>query len=133
MMQRKKIATTVAALAVITALGTATAGTATASTATAGTATAGTATAGTATAGTATAGTAGASDNQSARALAPAAVGPVKSWGPYISGPALKKAHVACIDFGRAGVKAKKWRSYVCLVESGKVKGDYVNLYVKKI
>ncbi|WP_030749359.1 hypothetical protein [Streptomyces sp. NRRL F-5135] len=65
-------------------------------------------------------------------AAAPAAfaAGPAKSWGPFTDSAAVKKAISLCRSVGNDGVEAKKWRSYTCEVEAGKV-GDYVSLYVK--
>ncbi|MGW2260597.1 hypothetical protein ACWEJP_10680 [Streptomyces sp. NPDC004749] len=65
-------------------------------------------------------------------AAAPAAfaAGPAQSWGPFTDSAAVKKAISLCQSVGNNGVKAKKWRSYTCEVEAGKV-GDYVSLYVK--
>ncbi|MFE4538115.1 hypothetical protein ACFRKB_24075 [Streptomyces scopuliridis] len=107
MKQRKKIATTVAALAALSA------------------------------AGIATAGPAAAGDDWSTAApaavttvagddwitYAPTAV--VASWGPYKTSAGLKEGNAICEKTGRSGVDAGKWKSYSC-----DIKGLYVYLSV---
>ncbi|MGW6511426.1 hypothetical protein ACWGCP_28515 [Streptomyces niveus] len=112
---RKKTATTIAALAAIGALGIAGAGPAAAGD-----------NYGTAVPASAETTTAG--DNWGA--YAPTA-GPAKSWGPYTTAAALKRAFNDCTDTGAAGVKAKKWKSFTCEISNGGKAGDYVGLWVK--
>ncbi|MFC8824160.1 hypothetical protein ACFT9I_02230 [Streptomyces sp. NPDC057137] len=101
-MKQRKIVNAVVALAVIGMVGAATAATA------------------------ATAAPAAASDNKNTAAAASA--GPVASWGPYSSAKSIKDAHVKCDKMGQAGLKAKKWKAYICKTEDAKA-GKYVRLY----